>query len=304
MSDTVLAVIELDNFPHQVASRAAWLAGLYDCDLTLLLSDPTIPVLRDRYVISNEAREVAGQITYAQEQILADLAETCGAAGISVDTETLDERPSGDAIVARAEQIKPRMVVKGTHYHSKAARAVFADIDWQLIRRLDYPLWLVKEDGWSETPKILAAVDPAHTGEDEGALDHRIVDAANTLATAAGGTVELLHTYQRLEEIGSKAMWTFKSVTLPVDELGAKIRDEHRELLDKLAEKHNVPQENVHQLPGRAEEILPAFARSKGINLVVMGALARSGLKRRIIGSTAERVLDHLPCDVMIVRSD
>jgi nucleotide-binding universal stress UspA family protein len=33
-----------------------------------------------------------------------------------------------------------------------------------------------------------------------------------------------------------------------------------------------------------------------------MGALARWGLKRAVIGSTAERVLDQLPCDILLVR--
>ena len=35
---------------------------------------------------------------------------------------------------------------------------------------------------------------------------------------------------------------------------------------------------------------------------VVMGAIARSGLKRLFIGSTAERVLDRLPCDLVIIK--
>jgi universal stress protein E len=36
--------------------------------------------------------------------------------------------------------------------------------------------------------------------------------------------------------------------------------------------------------------------------IVVMGAISRSGLKRLIIGNTAERVLDFLECDVLIVK--
>ena len=51
-------------------------------------------------------------------------------------------------------------------------------------------------------------------------------------------------------------------------------------------------------------DILPAFAREYDADLVVMGALARTGLKRRILGSTAEQVLDNLPCDILIVRPD
>jgi hypothetical protein len=33
-----------------------------------------------------------------------------------------------------------------------------------------------------------------------------------------------------------------------------------------------------------------------------MGAISRSGLKRLIIGNTAERTLDLLGCDVLIVK--
>jgi len=33
-----------------------------------------------------------------------------------------------------------------------------------------------------------------------------------------------------------------------------------------------------------------------------MGAISRSGLKRLLIGNTAERVLEHLPCDLLIVK--
>ena len=151
---------------------------------------------------------------------------------------------------------------------------------------------------------IVAAVDPTHAGDEKATLDQRICDAARKLADVSGGTIHLLHTYQRLEEIGSKAMWAFKPIKLPVDELSEKMRAEHRALLDKLAADNDIPSDHVHQLPGRADEVLPAFAHSNGANIVLMGALARSGLKRRIIGSTAERTLDHLHCDVLIVRTE
>jgi nucleotide-binding universal stress UspA family protein len=34
-----------------------------------------------------------------------------------------------------------------------------------------------------------------------------------------------------------------------------------------------------------------------------MGALARSKLQQRIFGSTAARVQDHIPCDVLIAHA-
>ena len=36
--------------------------------------------------------------------------------------------------------------------------------------------------------------------------------------------------------------------------------------------------------------------------MVVMGAVSRSGIKRLLIGNTAERVLNSLHCDVLVVK--
>ena len=304
MSDTILAIIELDNFPQQVAARATWLASNYGCDLTLVLSDPTVAVLGSGYIVSSAAQDIEDRITATQQQLLDEYADAAKSAGVAATTEILEERPAAGAIVALVEKTAPKLVVKGTHFHSAASRAIFADVDWQLIRRLDLPLWLVKQDGWVEKPTIVAAVDPTHAGDEKGTLDQKIVIAAKKIADFSDGDLQLLHTYQRLKEVGSKAMWTFKPIKLDVEDLQEHMRDEHKAMLDSLAANNGIAADHVHQLPGRADEILPAFARSKGANLVVMGAIARSGLKRRIIGSTAERVLDHLHCDVLIIRAD
>ena len=47
---------------------------------------------------------------------------------------------------------------------------------------------------------------------------------------------------------------------------------------------------------------ISAVARKVRADLVVMGAVSRSGLKRLFIGNTAERVLNTLPCDVLVVK--
>ena len=63
-----------------------------------------------------------------------------------------------------------------------------------------------------------------------------------------------------------------------------------------------LPSHQLKVLEGTAREALPAAARALRADLVVMGALSRSGLKRLFIGNTAEAVLDALPCDVLVVK--
>jgi len=300
MSDTVLAVIELDRFPEAVASRAAWIARRFECDLELVLSDPTLAMLHDNFLVSNEAKAIAKNMRGAQKQILDELAQPVSGQGVNITTIILDDSPASDAIVARALNVEPKFVVKGTEHHSPAERARFTYTDWRLIRKLDYPLWLVKPKEWKDKPVIIAAVDPTHKGDRKGVLDQIIVDAGKELATKCNGTLQMLHTYVRLVEIGRHAMFTFKPVKLPIDELEDNIRNLHREKLDALAVANDIPGSAVHQLPGRAHEILPMFARAQGADLVIMGAVARSGSKSRVLGSTAAKILDHLPCDILI----
>jgi len=301
--NTILAIVEPDVHPQQVVERAAWLARLYDCKLELGLCDPDIGPLHAGWYLSNEAKEIGASIEAAQQEMISDLADNVRESGLDVDTFVLQERPVAEAIVHEVNERRPRMLVKGTQFHSAADRAIFVDTDWQLVRACPTALYLVKPDEIDDSPVIVAAVDPTHAHDKPAILDRTIVKTALDIAERSGGEVHLVHTYQRLAGVGSEATRTFKPIKLPLDELDKRIRKEHREKLDELASSFDVDAEHVHQLPGQTREILPTFARTRGAGLVVMGGLARWSLKRAILGSTAERVLDHLPCDVLIVRA-
>lgn len=304
MSDKgkILAVIEPDTHPYQVVSRAVWLARNTECELELLLCDPDIGSLQHGFFVSNEARDIGEKIRAAQKEMIDDLAEEARTNGVAVTTDVLEDRPIADGVLQRALDMNARYVVKGTEYHSVAERSIFVDTDWQLIRTCPFPLWLVKPQEMHDQPRILAAVDPVHSHDKPAALDQIIIDNAKAIAVPSDGEIHLLHVYHRIAGIGREANKTFKPIKLPIDELSKKIQVEHREKLDALAAANGIDAEHTHQLPGTPRELLPTFARSYKTDVVVLGALARWGLKRMVLGSTAEKVLDHLPCDILIVR--
>lgn len=303
MKRTVLCIVELENYPEEVVKRATWLASLYDCDLELVLSDPAMNLLGENFAYFADMQAFGVTIKNQQEALLQDLAMTAEDVGLAVRTSISHERPEADMIVARAQFCDAQFVVKGSHYHTPSERASLVHTDWQLIRELECPLWFVKPIEMKVPPIVVAAVDPMHDHDKTANFDCRVIETAKDITGKCDGALLLLHTYQRLDEIGAKVTWTFKPEKLPIDELDEKIREEHRKAVDALVEQCGVPDDAVHQLPGRASELLPTFARSHDASLVVMGAIARSGLKKRIVGNTAARVLDHLPCDVLIVHA-
>ena len=75
-----------------------------------------------------------------------------------------------------------------------------------------------------------------------------------------------------------------------------------RRVFDRLAEKAGIPPARRHLAMGDVASELPATVRRLRAAVVVMGAVSRSGLRRVFIGSTAERVLDRLGCDVLILK--
>jgi len=300
----ILVVIEPDNQPKNVIDRAVWLANLMNCDLELLLCDPMANPLMIGLIPSPKFSELERAIEQVQQGFVNDLAERARAVGVNVTTDVVVERPVAEAIMARAELSKPRFVVKGTQYHSDAERGIMVDTDWQLARICPFPIWMVKASHFEDAPIIVAAVDPTHSHDKPATLDTTIIQMAKSVAELTDGEVHLFHTYERLAGVGDEAMRIFRPIKLEIDKIDKKMKENHRDALDALAERNKIDDKHVHQLPGRTRDLLPSFVRSKNAQLVVMGALARWGFKRMIIGSTAERVMDHLPCDILIVRQD
>lgn len=299
---SVLAVVEPDISPREVVDRAARIAELTDSTLELLLCDADVGALGDAIFVSNEARDIAGEIRAAQEEQIETLAAPARTGGIEVTTSILDIRPIADGIVHVALDRSPRYVVKATQYHSDAERAILLDTDWQLIRHCPFPLWLVKPRPLAPAPVIIAAVDPMHSDDEPAHLDDVIIEQAKSITGRSGGDLHLLHVYQPMSGIGAAANRTFKPVRLSLDEISEKMEKEHRARLDELAAKHGIEPRCTHQLPGSPRDLLPYVARDWKADLVVMSALARGRGAGAAIGPTAERVLDHLPCDVLILR--
>ena len=304
MSRNILCFVEFDKYPQEVVARAAWLAKLHDCNLHLLVNDPVTDFLGESYVYFLESHRVAESIRASQKEAMAEMVAFVEKSGVRVEVSRSNKRHVAKLIRRDAAARKPMYVVKGTHYHTPSERASLVSSDWDLIRELDYPLWFVKPVEWKEPTVIVAAVDPVHANDKPAHLDIRIIERAREVAEINGATLKVVHTYQTLDEIGSRATWAFKPGKLPVEELNEKIRVEHDLAMKLLAEMCELPTGSVHMLPGRPDEVLPAFADEQGASLVVIGALARSKLKHRIVGSTAARALDHFGCDVLVTHAN
>jgi universal stress protein E len=234
---------------------------------------------------------------------LERLASALDARSLRVSLEMAWARPLHNGITRQVLRYQPDLVLKDTHPHPAMERALFTNTDWQLIRECPAPLLLVRSEEWRERPRILAAVDPMNENDKPAALDASILDIAGHLAQATGGELHVLHVFELIERIAALE-GNYVPVATPTAEIAQRFEATHRQALDRLVSGRNIPRERVQMRAGEVRRELREVARTLPASLVVMGAVARGRLERVFVGSTAEQVLDSLPCDVLVVKPE
>jgi universal stress protein E len=287
---TILVVVDPTATEEQpVVARSAWLAARTDARLELCIADfdaqldagapwgPALPRPRDSLLETHRDK-------------LEALAGRLRSRGLRVDVHVKWDHPLSEALLRIIEARRPWLVAKDTRYHGPLKRTLLSNTDWDLIRACPVPLLLVKPRTLAGRPKVFAAVDPLHEHDKPGRLNDAIYGIAAELAAAIGGELHVVHSC-------SPPM----GLELPAD-VAQQLADQHRQAFAEFLLTHPVPEGNARLLPGPPAESLTAAAEELGADLMVMGAVSRRGLTRWFIGSTAERVLDRLPCDLVIVK--
>jgi universal stress protein E len=290
--DTILVVVDLTAGARQSAlERAAWLAKQAGARLELFACDYD-PDL-DKRGVTTVREEAAGpreRLLARRRTELEALAAPLREQGLKITVDVVWEHPFELAIVKKAAAHDYWLVAKDTHHHNLLQRTLLTNVDWHLIRECPSTLLLVKDRRLAVEPNVLAAVDPVNEYDKPAALDDRIFTFASDLARVLRGNLHVMHSYAA--PMGAE---------LPPDVLKV-IAQEHRTALKKFLDKHAVLSGRTHLYEGLSHDSLLAAATEHAADFVVMGAVARRGLKRLFIGSTAERVLDRLPCDLVIIK--
>jgi universal stress protein E len=288
----ILVVVDpTTNEKQPVIERAAWLAERTGAALQLFACDydANIDAGRVATVWLPDAGPREGLLLRHRRKLEA-LAGPLRERGLSVTVEVAWDYPLADVLCKRAAAERPWLVAKDAQHHTPLQRTLLTSADWQLIRECPAPLLLVKRPAVASNPIVLAAVDPLHVHDKPAALDDAIYGFAAALSEGLRGTLHLVHA--AAPPLGIEL----------APQLQALIASESRRAIAKFVETHPVAGENVHVLDGLPHECLEAAVKKQHADFLVMGAVARRGVKKLLIGSTASRVLDRLPCDLVIIK--
>ncbi len=269
--------------------KAIQLAGAFGAELELFHAIAS-PVYIDMLALTkSNADEAEREQLNRYRQLLEPIAARARLQARSVSVAVAWDYPEYEAIVRRAAEIGADLVVAERHAGRHRAASVLRLADWELLRLCPVPVLLVKRSPPYHAPTVLATIDPDHAGGKTAELDEAILAAG---ALVAGGLRGQLHAVHACPTGPDRPVTGAATVPAAPDRI----------LFERGLRPWDIPPEHRHLLAGDPSDVIAATARRVDADIVVAGALSRSGLKRLLIGNTAERLLDELSCDLLIVK--
>lgn len=293
----ILVIVDPTRHEQPAIAKAARLARHARARVQLFACET--PYSRDARWLNKHVKPDSAPLPLDLEQLLASLAEPLQSEGLEVTVEHTAAKHLLPAVLERACASGIDLLVKDTRHHSFAQRAFLTTTDWQLIRGCGVPLLLTLGAPWKERPVVLASLDPHHLHDKPALLDHHLLEWGITFRSLLGGTLHGAHAYLPPALVAAAASTANTPITPQYIEEELARRQAQ---LRALTAGYDIPECNLHVDIGTAVDVVPHLAKQLHADIVIMGAISRSSAELFLVGPTAERVLERLHSDVLVVK--
>ncbi len=282
----MLAVPSVDSVPTNVLDRAGRIARGLQAEVELFhcVYEPDLvqPKLHGQPVDTVIATEVEDR-----HRRLERLADELREQGLKVRSSVRWDFPMYEGIVRQALRHKSDLLIVPAVRTSGLAQRTLTYREARLIESCPCPLLLLKAPLVYSEGSVVAAVDPRHAHGKPEDLDEVIIGAAGTVSRALADMP--VHLYHAVAMSGPPAEQSSQrsAVEAHVREMGSR---------------HDIPGARVRVESGAVEKTLPVYAREVRADVIVMGAVSRTFPERALFGHTAEKILDEVGCDVLVVK--
>jgi universal stress protein E len=171
----------------------------------------------------------------------------------------------------------------------------------RLVSESPVPVLLARDQRRRGHPRILAAVDSATwRPRDADCLNCRLMEAALWLAGHLDGKIHVLHVWEPVAE--GSMRWAGVSPA-GVSEYHVAARTEIRQELKNAVKPYraHISASQIHVETGEPRVVIPRFATDEGMDLIVIGHYARSGLTGRLLGNSADSLPATSRCSILVV---
>lgn len=224
----------------------------------------------------------------------------------SVEVRATVEFEDAPAVRAIAVAIRDAVDLIAKTADDQQGKAGFSSFDLTLLRKSPIPVWLSRGDQNAKPfRRVAVAIDPLVSSKSAHALNIKMLGVARDLAARSGGEFEIVSCWDFIYENDlRRSVW----LSIPENEIREAVDEAdrlHRSAIEAvIAESGITGGFRLHRLRGKPSTSIPQFVQDEKIDTLVMGTIARTGIKGFIMGNTAESILDALRCNLLAFKPD
>jgi len=214
-----------------------------------------------------------------------------------LDVRVLEGSPA-DQILYTARTERASLIVMGTAGHGQITAALLGSTVNEVIRRSQRPVLAVPDDhGGARVPNHEA---PMVVAIDFSKVSLATFEFAIDYARAHDRKIVLAHA---LGPAPTSLIKTGFSVSVTPELIDTMLKTQ-RDGLAQLVEATDAGDvvEDIRVEVGDAHHVIVSVVEESGASLVCMGTHGRRGLRKLLLGNTAERVLRDVPCPVLVAQ--
>ena len=170
-----------------------------------------------------------------------------------------------------------------------------SSVNWELLRTCKAPVLMVAKNKWHRVEPVMVTLDLLTRSRTKKALNHKLLAIAVNLSQTLDVDLEII--------IAIEIPTLLADLDL-VDPI-AYTKDATKSMqpqIRKLAAEFDLPEAAFKTKRGPVDLVITSRAAKVRAQIVVMGTVGRRGVKGRLLGNTAERVLQKLKTDVLAIK--
>jgi universal stress protein E len=204
---------------------------------------------------------------------LEDLLVPLKNSGVKFTAELFWTRNWETSIINAARRTEAELIV--ISQSSATNKTGITDSIWSLLRNSEIPVLTIEPGAPAKRENILAAVNMQTTDDEYDALNRKVLLHGQMLADFYDAKLHVVNAYYDSEDYPD--------------------RDKVRRIVD-------ISRQDIHVDMGKPEEIIAKVTKQLHADLVVMGTMARRGIRATLRRNTSEKIIESLAVDVLTLN--
>ena len=250
----------------------------------------------DTYVSEQQDPETAKQLQQsmidARSKDINEIIQNLDTDKIQLSSEIVWDNNVADWITKNATPEKFSTIIITGH---RTENIVHTPTDWRVLRQSNVPVMIVAEKAWRKKNIILCAIDLGRNDKKHKDLNRHIIGEAKALADLFGGQLHCCYAIPLPEVLIDLDILNKKRIL-------KKAKKEAEAHFSEIATEFGLDLSSLHIRGGKAEKIIPSIANKLKATMLVISTVGRKGVKAKILGNTAEKVLHQLRTDVLALK--